>query len=281
MNLHDALETIGAAYGMLRFFMREFEQGGFEEKFLFTQVNICIETVYDETTNSFGNECRSYFAYVESGKENKMYIVDIRPVCNYLINEWPSPKTLKIRKYLEKVHEKCVGMWMDTLIEDLVYYAVDVDYIYDRRYTQRQLQRTIKTVILDTIIEMECALRLTKKANLTEKTSKMRGKYKKSRRIKSFREFVKDAERTDEIIEKLHRLIGNKTNSNALRIIARAWWIEWLDDRPTATSIKEEFPTITCSDQHISNCLSEVQPSKNGKVDEEAIEGIRREYEAV
>lgn len=102
---------------------------------------------------------------------------------------------------------------------------------------------------------------------------------KKNKKIKTFSEFIKESKRTEEIIEKLHRLIGKKTNSDAIRIITRAWWIKWLDKKPTATSIRTEFPSITCSDSQISDILGEAKPTKNGKVDEEEIERIRKEYE--
>lgn len=97
---------------------------------------------------------------------------------------------------------------------------------------------------------------------------------KKSKKIKTFREFIIDAERTNEIIGKLHRLIGNKTNTDALKIITRAMWIEWIE-KPTATSIKNEFQTIVCSDQMISKCLNEVKPTHPNN----AIEKIRLDYE--
>lgn len=111
-------------------------------------------------------------------------------------------------------------------------------------------------------------------------TVNMTSPNKKGQR-KNFREFIKDSKRTEEIIEKLHRLIGKKTNSDALRIITRACWIKWLDKKPTATSIKTEFPTITCTDSQISAILKEPKPTKNGKVDEERIERIRKEYEDI
>ncbi len=97
---------------------------------------------------------------------------------------------------------------------------------------------------------------------------------KKSKTIKTFREFIVDSERTNEIVEKLHRLIGNKTNTDALKIITRAMWIEWIE-RPTATSIKNEFPTIVCSNQMISKCLNEVKPTHPNN----AIEKIKLDYE--
>ena len=100
----------------------------------------------------------------------------------------------------------------------------------------------------------------------------------KSKTIKTFREFVIHAERTDEVIEKLHHLIGNKTNSDALKIITRAVWIGWITI-PTATSIKNEFPTITCSPQMISKCLGEEKPHRGGVIDEKAVERIRIQFE--
>lgn len=103
----------------------------------------------------------------------------------------------------------------------------------------------------------------------------------KSKKIKKFREFIKDAARADEIIKKLHRLIGYKTNSDALKIITRAMWIGWLDKKPTATSIKKEFPSITCKDSQISEILKEDKPTMGGKINEKAIESIRMEYEAI
>ena len=98
-----------------------------------------------------------------------------------------------------------------------------------------------------------------------------------------FREYIKDVTRTEEIIEKLHRLVDKKIiDSDALKIITRAMWIGWLyeDPQPTPTSIKAEFPKIKCSDQHIYKCLKEAKPTKNGIVDVEEIERIRQEYEA-
>lgn len=92
-----------------------------------------------------------------------------------------------------------------------------------------------------------------------QKSSSTKSK-KNCRRIKSFREFIKDAERTEEILDKLHRLIGNKTDTEALREIKKVMDLELLN-RPTATSIRNEFPTITCSDTIVSNVLKEPKPT--------------------
>lgn len=99
-------------------------------------------------------------------------------------------------------------------------------------------------------------------------------KKKQSQPVKTFREYIKDADRTEEIIDKLHRLIGNKTNVNALEIIKKAIWIGWID-RPTYTSIKNEFHTINCSLQFMSKCINEPPPTHQGMINK-----IKREFEA-
>lgn len=102
-------------------------------------------------------------------------------------------------------------------------------------------------------------------------------KVKQSRN--QFHEFVKDVARTDEIIAKLHRIIGNKIKSEAIKIIMKAMWIGWIE-RPTASSIKQEFSdNITCSESYIIRLLKEAKPTRNGKIDEEKLDEIREEFE--
>lgn len=99
---------------------------------------------------------------------------------------------------------------------------------------------------------------------------------KKTKHIKKFRDFIKDQNQTEEVLAKLHKWIGNKTNSDALKIITKAMWIELIDIKPTARSIKEEFPTITCTDQQISKILNENKPTLK-----KMITDIYKEYEQV
>ena len=99
---------------------------------------------------------------------------------------------------------------------------------------------------------------------------------KKTKQIKKFRDFIKDQNQTEEVLAKLHKWIGNKTNSDALKIITKAMWIELIDIKPTARSIKEEFPTITCTDQQISKILNENKPTLK-----KMITDIYKEYEQV
>ena len=94
----------------------------------------------------------------------------------------------------------------------------------------------------------------------------------------NFREFVLKKEQTEEIIRKLHRLIDNKVNTAAIRIINEAMWID-LISLPTAPSVKEEFPNITCDDSYVNRILDLQKPVKNGKVDEEKLNKIREKFE--
>ena len=96
----------------------------------------------------------------------------------------------------------------------------------------------------------------------------------------NFREYIRDKERTEEVIIKIHRLISNKKNTAAVEIIKEAMWIEWIE-RPTIPSIKAEFPTITCSPTLISRILKEGErkPQKGGKIDTELLDIIRKKFE--
>ena len=95
----------------------------------------------------------------------------------------------------------------------------------------------------------------------------------------NIREYIKDKERTEEIIGKIHRLIGNKKNTAAINIIKEAMWIGWIE-RPTASSIIQEFSdNITCSESYIIRLLKEAKPTRNGKIDEEKLDKIRKKFE--
>lgn len=96
----------------------------------------------------------------------------------------------------------------------------------------------------------------------------------------NIREYIRSKERTEEIIGKLHRLIGNKKNSAAVDIIKEAMWID-LIARPTVPSIKAEFLTITCSSTLISKILKdgEKKPQKFGKVDTGVLDKIREKFD--
>lgn len=96
---------------------------------------------------------------------------------------------------------------------------------------------------------------------------------KKRKKIKTFREYVIDANKTDEVLKRMHQLIGNQTNTDALKVIVKAMWIN-LIYKPTSTAIINEFPTITCSPQQISKCLNEPIPTHANMFTK-----IRKEFE--
>lgn len=184
---------------------------------------------------------------------------DVDTICNWNEEIW-SGCYPRLNKYGENIDD-LFNSWTEQQTDD---YSMRLEMLYDILYV----------CISDVILELESIVQIIRE----KKDSKER-----LEPTHYFREYIKDTKRTEEIIEKLHRLVDKKIiDSDALKIITRAMWIGWLteDPKPTPTSIKAEFPTITCSDQHIYNCLKEDKPTKNGKVDEEEIEKIRQEYEA-
>lgn len=162
MELKEAFDIIDATLGMFRSIEEEVENGDLKGKFLLTPVYSSVENVFDEDKNSFEIETRLYYNYVYGDQEYKRYIVDIRPVCSYMINEWPSPKAKKIRKLLNEVLLQCVGLCEESL-GPILDVALDEGYGYDK-YMRTQDSRTLETVLLDTVHEMSHALGLTEYA---------------------------------------------------------------------------------------------------------------------
>lgn len=162
MELKEAFDIIDATLGMFRSIEEEVECGDLKEDFLMTPVYRSIDNVFDADKDGFEMKTIAYYKYVDGDKENKRYIVDIRPVCDYMINEWPSPKAKKIRKLLNEVLLQCVDLCKETL-EPILNIALEEGYGYDK-YMRTKDSLTLETVILDTIHEMSHALGLTEYA---------------------------------------------------------------------------------------------------------------------
>ena len=162
MELKEAFDIIDATLGMFRSIEEEVECGDLKEDFLMTPVYRSIDNVFDADKDGFEMKTIAYYKYVDGDKENKRYIVDIRPVCDYMINEWPSPKAKNIRKLLNEVLLQCVDLCKETL-EPILNIALEEGYGYDK-YMRTKDSFTLETVMLDTIHEMSHALGLTEYA---------------------------------------------------------------------------------------------------------------------
>ena len=161
MELSEALKTIDATFGMFRHILYETQDRELKEEFLLTPVQTSHETFYDQDTNTFSTECREYYKYMSNGEECKAYIVDISPVCDYLLNEWPSPTAKRIRQVLNEVFHNSFDEWSDILGNDIAP-ALEEGYDYDRFYIARgEHPRVLYDVIFDTFHEMIHALGLT------------------------------------------------------------------------------------------------------------------------
>lgn len=138
----------------------------------------------------------------------------------------------------------------------------------------KMLSDMLCQIIKNAILGLEDINQILRKKTLTSNSCQP-----KTRRIRNnFREYIKEKGKTDEIIKKIHYLMGNKTNTAAADIIKEAMWIG-LIERPTIPSIKEEFPNIKCSTTPISKKLNEKPPTKNGKTNEEILKEIRKKFD--
>ena len=163
MELKEAFDIIDATLGMFRSFAGEIDNRDPKDNFLAIPVKSMVRSVVDEKLNP-EIECREYYNYIDGDREYKMYIVDIRPVCNYMINEWPSSKAKKIRRLLYVVFRECLDLCEEPL-KGIIDVAIDEGYSYHMKYNaSTQNSRTIETAMLDTIHEMYHALGLTEYA---------------------------------------------------------------------------------------------------------------------
>ena len=166
MELKDAFDIIDATLGMFRSFAGEIDNRAPSKNFLATPVRSEVQNVINVADGVFNPEieCKDYYNYVDGDKEYKMYIVNIRPVCNYIVNEWPSSKAKKIRRLLYVVFRECLDICEEPL-KGIIDVAIDEGYSYHMRYNaSSQNSRTIESVMLDTIHEMYHALGLTEYA---------------------------------------------------------------------------------------------------------------------
>lgn len=167
MDLKEAFDIIDATLGMFKSFECEIENGVLKEDFLLTRVKKCNESVIDEKLN-YEILSREFYTYVDCDTEYKMYIVDIRPVCTYLVNEWPSYSARRVRKVLNEVFRECLEI-CEVHLKGIVDITIDEGYNFYRMYnTGSQDTRNIEHVMLDTIHEMYYALKLTEEVKSEE-----------------------------------------------------------------------------------------------------------------
>lgn len=160
MKLSEALRIIDDTVGMFRTFAEIVQFGDLKEKFLLSHVESCVENYVDFENIDAGMECRRYYTYAEKGKEYKKYVVDIHPVCSYMIDEWPLPAAKKIRKLLNQDFQLCFSFCEEIYGKDNLELSIPLEenYNYQRKYSSLQGPSTIEDVMFDTIHEMFHAL---------------------------------------------------------------------------------------------------------------------------
>ena len=159
MEYNEALETIKEILAMFSSFAEEIENLPIGRRFLTTPVFRCDEEDGVANKRTYKMKSKLYYNYDEGNMISKRFIADIRPVCSCMVNEWPSPKSKRIRKSLLKAYIECLDYCKAYIDESWIDVATDYVYCYHSRYNTSVLDNyNIEKVMLDTIYEMNQAL---------------------------------------------------------------------------------------------------------------------------
>ena len=160
MKLSEAIRIIDDTVGMFRTFLEIMDFGQLWGEFLKYPVETCMEQWVDLEKSDAGIECRQYYTYIADDGKHKNYIVDIHPVCNYMIDEWPSPTAKKIKKLIKQNFRICLDFCNEFFKGDdfELNLAFEENYNYQRKYGSSKTPLTILDVILDTLNAMYHAI---------------------------------------------------------------------------------------------------------------------------
>ena len=136
MKLSEAIRIIDDTVGMFRTFLEIMDFGQLWGEFLKYPVETCMEQWVDLEKSDAGIECRQYYTYIADDGKHKNYIVDIHPVCNYMIDEWPSPTAKKIKKLIKQNFRICLDFCNEIFKGDdfELAQAFEENYNYQRKY---------------------------------------------------------------------------------------------------------------------------------------------------
>lgn len=160
MKLSEAIRITDDTVGMFRTFLEIMDMGQLGDEFLKFPVKTSVDQWVDLENSDAGIACRQYYTYIADDGEHKNYVVDIHPVCNYMIDEWPSPTAKKIKKLLKQNLFLCLDFCKDILGEDNLELNLpfEENYNYQRKYGSSKNPHMIVDVIFDTIHAMYHAI---------------------------------------------------------------------------------------------------------------------------
>jgi hypothetical protein len=254
MTVNEAYDLIDAVRGMFSELFDEAENGDEGEGFLDTPVHDSFETVYDSYGGGFKYDTRHYYTQVVGGDEEIQHnLPDITPVCSFLVNEWPSADTQRIRKKLEIIYRTCINLCKEHL-DTFIDFATDDGYTY---YIQNQKSQTIKSFLLNTIHEMYLALSNTDDDTLDFEFPVInKTQHELMEKIKDLEDEVNQlkAEKTalEKQIEEINSEESSKTERGIMRFTSRQMGIflyavaqKTEDPAPAKTTIGEVVENIS------------------------------------
>lgn len=173
MELSEALRIIEDTVGMFQTFEEIIEFGDLKKSFISSPVKCSMENYVDFEKQVAGMQYRKYYTYIENGIEHKNYIVDIHPVCSFMIDEWPLPIAKKIFRLLKQDLIHCIDYCQQIYGEDNweLNIPLEDNYNYQRKYVSSNATLTIEDVMFDTIHEMSHAIGVVEMIDeISEKT---------------------------------------------------------------------------------------------------------------
>lgn len=159
MELHEALRTIEATTCMFSSIVTLIKDT--KGKMLYTPVENRTDNVWDLEKCNADLVNTKYFTFMDGDKPFVYTMVNIYPVCKYVVNEWPSPNAEKIRDRLKSALQECVSI-SDCVLREYIDGALSEEYLYRRRYIRSSDDvLTIKIAMLDILNEMYITIKQT------------------------------------------------------------------------------------------------------------------------
>lgn len=162
MELSEALRTIDATVGFLMQ-LQILEDADLEEPEDDKEGLGLLGTRIYTTTNSPNHRCR--FKY-RNGREMEVIVPQIAPICDLLINNWPSPSAKKLRSHIDESNVLYLANEILGLDDPIMYETIPEAYEYQALFKDNPPQ--LLYAIYDINYRLAYALRMTEERDNNE-----------------------------------------------------------------------------------------------------------------
>lgn len=159
MKPSEASEIIEATKGMFHQIALE---SLLNRELLGYGVETSVVQYYDPDANDFCTNTNYYYTVKTGEGIHEMKLVGIRSVCNFVIDEWPSPQARRVREWLFDAYSRCSALCEGVLEKFDMYIATEEDTeLHSFGKQRRGSPRSVRIFLIDTLHEMRSTLNLT------------------------------------------------------------------------------------------------------------------------